>query len=205
MSEQQTNQQTKRQIFALAAALTAINLVNNLATKGTKNDNTANVLLKSLWVFEPTTTFEVYDNNFQALQSGYRTLRDFMEEFNFENNTSFYVTELIKRTDTLMDDIKSQNTITQALQNIDYQGELSVEILQDIANIQVQFAKNYAKPLKINGDRKYLTDEYNINLIRTLLLCAMRAFLLWRQLGGSRSHFFFKRAEINDVITSRVQ
>ena len=50
-----------------------------------------------------------------------------------------------------------------------------------------------------NGDNKYLTDKKNAAMIRSLLLCAIRSYILWQQSGGSKFRIFIFKKKIAEL------
>ena len=51
----------------------------------------------------------------------------------------------------------------------------------------------------VNGDNKYLTDKKNAAMIRSLLLCAIRSYILWQQSGGSKFRIFLFKKKIAEL------
>ena len=51
----------------------------------------------------------------------------------------------------------------------------------------------------VNGDNKYLTDKKNAAMIRSLLLCAIRSYILWQQSGGSKFRIFIFKKKIAEL------
>ena len=51
----------------------------------------------------------------------------------------------------------------------------------------------------VNGDNKYLTDKNNAAMIRSLLLCAIRSYILWQQSGGSKFRIFLFKKKIAEL------
>ncbi|PCI06809.1 hypothetical protein COB72_11410 [bacterium] len=54
--------------------------------------------------------------------------------------------------------------------------------------------------IQVKGEPKYLEKEKNQRKVRAALLCAIRSAFLWRQSGGSRWHFLFKKKMILDSV-----
>lgn len=50
--------------------------------------------------------------------------------------------------------------------------------------------------IMVNGDARYLNDPLAANLIRALLLAAMRSAVLWRQTGGTRLGLLFSKRKL---------
>ena len=51
----------------------------------------------------------------------------------------------------------------------------------------------------VNGDNKYLTDKKNAAMIRSLLLCAIRSYILWQQSGGSKFRILLFKKKIAEL------
>ena len=52
--------------------------------------------------------------------------------------------------------------------------------------------------IKITGSAQHLNSPQVADLVRSLLLCGVRAAFLWRQLGGSRFKLMLSRGDIRD-------
>jgi len=53
--------------------------------------------------------------------------------------------------------------------------------------------------IKITGSAQHLNSPQVADLVRSLLLCGVRAAFLWRQLGGSRFKLMLNRGDIRDT------
>jgi len=53
--------------------------------------------------------------------------------------------------------------------------------------------------IKITGSAQHLNSPEVADLVRSLLLCGVRAAFLWRQLGGSRFKLMLSRGDIRDT------
>lgn len=53
--------------------------------------------------------------------------------------------------------------------------------------------------IKVTGSAQHLNTPQVADLVRSLLLCGVRAAFLWRQLGGSRLKLMLSRGEIRDT------
>lgn len=53
--------------------------------------------------------------------------------------------------------------------------------------------------IKITGSAQHLNSPQVADLVRSLLLCGVRAAFLWRQLGGSRLKLMLSRGDIRDT------
>ena len=91
----------------------------------------------------------------------------------------------------------------------DYENASDSEILSDdcineFSNLyQSIISPNFPK-LVIYGEPEFLHKSTNQAMIRALLLGAIRAVVLWRQVGGRRRFFIFRRKAIIQNARDRV-
>ena len=80
-----------------------------------------------------------------------------------------------------------------------------------LSNLYLNTVSKVEPRIIINGDNKYLTDKKNAAMIRSLLLCAIRSYILWQQSGGLSSECLYLRKNcevssysiINSLISSK--
>jgi len=53
--------------------------------------------------------------------------------------------------------------------------------------------------IKVTGSAQHLNNPQVADVVRTLLLCGVRAAFLWRQLGGSRLNLMISRGMIRET------
>ena len=53
--------------------------------------------------------------------------------------------------------------------------------------------------IKVTGSAQHLNTPQVADLVRTLLMCGVRAAFLWRQLGGNRLRLMWSRGAIRDI------
>jgi high frequency lysogenization protein len=56
----------------------------------------------------------------------------------------------------------------------------------------------------VQGNPHYLAQDHVVDEIRAILLAALRAAVLWRQLGGSTLDFLFKRGAMSAVLAEKL-
>ena len=67
------------------------------------------------------------------------------------------------------------------------------ETIAQLADAWVQHVGNIQPRIMVSGNAAYLQDQDNPSLIRSLRLAALRAAVLWRQVGGSRWRLIWQR------------
>ncbi|MCC5857385.1 MAG: high frequency lysogenization protein HflD [Ectothiorhodospiraceae bacterium] len=66
-------------------------------------------------------------------------------------------------------------------------------VLGRLADLYSETVSTLKPRIMVQGQREWLDDSRNANLIRALLLAAVRAATLWRSSGGSRFRLIFHR------------
>lgn len=91
--------------------------------------------------------------------------------------------------------------LDQLPQQIEYFGEINnPQIIARLADIYKKTVSNLIPIIEVHGEADYLESSANANLIRALLLAAIRAAVIWRQKGGRRWQFVFQAKKIIEVV-----
>ena len=70
------------------------------------------------------------------------------------------------------------------------------ELVAQLADVWSSQVRKLEPQVVVHGKPLYLQNESNIQLIRTLLLAALRCAWLWHQLGGRRWHLLLRRKRL---------
>jgi high frequency lysogenization protein len=104
---------------------------------------------------------------------------------------------LIKR-DQLLSQIGEG--LQQARQKAEYFGDrIHINVIQSLGELYSNTISAMGPRLLVQGEQEHLENTDNAALIRTLLLCAIRAASLWRESGGGRIALIFRRRRIARV------
>ena len=68
-----------------------------------------------------------------------------------------------------------------------------------LSNLYLNTISTVEPRIIVNGDNIYLTDKKNAAMIRSLLLCAIRSYILWQQSGGSKFRIFIFKKKIAEL------
>ncbi len=85
------------------------------------------------------------------------------------------------------------NGITKSQQQSEHFSMLHTNVLASLAGLYSDTLSKLKPRIMINGEQMHLTHPDNANKIRSCLLAAVRAAVLWRQSGGSRLQLLFSR------------
>ena len=195
-------QELKNETISLGAIYQACNEIKKIAWQGEINNNIIEPLINSVY---QTTSEEIEDVfiSIKRLNSGLDFLRRQLvgDAFSRDGEVSRYfeaigilVKNMNKKDDVLnklrMELTKQSMPISE--DNLDQHALFLSELyLSTISTVEPRII--------VNGDNKYLTDKKNAAMIRSLLLCAIRSFILWQQSGGSKFRIFIFKKKIAEL------
>ena len=96
-----------------------------------------------------------------------------------------------------------QSVVHSRLRHTAYKAEnFSSEIRDLSANISAIYQDTLSTlsyRIKVTGSAQHLNNPQVADLVRTLLMCGVRAAFLWRQIGGNRFRLMWSRGAIRDT------
>jgi len=203
------------QVIALSGIFASSSAVHEIATANKLLPNTSACLIKSLTVINPATTLDVFGGDIADIKVGIKNLVLSMSNNRSDvslNNSlkaiSYYSFSLIKLEKMLNKRADLLSKISNRLPYIEGQcehfGALHENVMSSCADVFLQTVSTLPNRIRIIGTYEYLKNANNTNAIRALLLAGIRCAMLWRQLGGNRWHFLFKRKlllqELNNLL-----
>ncbi|MDA3933687.1 MAG: DUF489 family protein [Gammaproteobacteria bacterium] len=72
----------------------------------------------------------------------------------------------------------------------------ATETISQLADVWSEQVRQLQPQVVVHGKPLYLQNEKNVQVIRALLLAALRCSWLWRQLGGKRWHLLLRRKHL---------
>lgn len=196
--------------IALAGLLQACAQVEQLAKTGYLKTEEFETAVNSLYVTSPDSVLEVF-GSVAALESGLEHLQTMLENYRRSPSTDLFryalgvmhiQKRLAKRPEVL-------SVIAERLQRAETQSEhfgaTHDNTVSNIADIYSDTISKFQYRIQVTGNYNYLQQDRVANQVRTLLLTAIRASTLWRQIGGSRWQFIFNRRDIIEAAHSLLQ
>lgn len=190
--------QIQQQVLALGAIFQTALLVDELAQTGNIPSEPAQTLLKSVFVQNPESFSDIYPN-VRDLNIGLHGLRNALQQSHKSTspNIGRYVFSLLhlqKKLDNnpfMLEQLgKGIERASRQINHFDLEHE---NIQASLADTYKQTLSNMSYRIKVTGNPNHLKSEHTANKVRALLLAGIRATKLWRQVGGKRWHFVFKR------------
>ena len=192
----------KNETISLGAIYQACNEIKKIAWQGEINNNIIEPLINSVY---QTTSEEIEDVfiSIKRLNSGLDFLRRQLvgDAFSRDGEVSRYFEAIgilvknMNKKDDVLNKLRTELTKQSMPINEDNLDQhalfLSELYLSTISTVEPRII--------VNGDNKYLTDKKNPAMIRSLLLCAIRSYILWQQSGGSKFRIFIFKKKIAEL------
>lgn len=191
-------------VVALAGAIQAISVVEQLAKTGYLRTEEYETAVKSLFERDPESTAAVF-GGLENLSFGFESLTELLNNHRDPRNSDLlrYVLggmhlqkRLSRRSDMLF---VISNRLEKAESQAQHFGLSHENVASNIAEIYTDTVSKFPYRIQVNGEYSYLQQPRVANQIRTLLLASIRAFTLWRQVGGGRLQIIFKRSKLAEI------
>jgi len=195
--------------IALAGIFQATQLVQNVANTGNADEQDMETCILSIFRTDADKPADVFDGT-GKLHTGLRKLieqlgsRDASTKDNQGKNlyVTKYVAGVMVLEKRLKHDadmlVKIADGIEHARKQMDHFSLLHDNVIAGLADIYAQTISHLKPRIMVQGEHVYISNPNNANRIRTLLLAAIRATVLWRQCGGTRWQLLFQRRAIVD-------
>ncbi|MCR6652334.1 MAG: high frequency lysogenization protein HflD [Cellvibrionaceae bacterium] len=188
-------------VIALAGITQAVDLMDKLAKTGYLNSADFETCVRSLFEQNPASTEAVFGDASRLLR-GYEVLLDLLQRNKGPQQTAllgycFGALHLQKR---LAGNKNMLNQVGERLgksrHQVEHFGLTHENVIAGLASIYTDTISTFPFRIQVVGEAQYLQQNRVANQVRVLLLCAIRAAILWRQLGGSRLHFLLYRSQL---------
>ncbi len=196
-------------ILALAAITQSVQQVNKVAWKGQWDEVDVLPLIRSIFAIESESIVKLYSGS-QSLATGLRALRAQLDPTATDRDPALgqYIANLFTIQKQFMRNSDIQNVLSARLEHakrlLEFDDYLSSNVLSSLADCYSESISKLPLRIQVKGEPSMLDSKANQDKIRALLLAAVRAAVLWRQVGGRKRQFLFSRkamvATINDLL-----
>ena len=195
-------QELKNETISLGAIYQACNEIKKIAWQGEINNNIIEPLINSVY---QTTSEEIEDVfiSIKRLNSGLDFLRRQLvgDAFSRDGEVSRYfeaIGILVKNMNK-KDEVLNKLRIELTKQSMPINEDNLDQHALFLSELYLSTISKVEPRIIVNGDNKYLTDKNNAAMIRSLLLCAIRSYILWQQSGGSKFRIFIFKKKIAEL------
>ena len=192
-------QELKNETISLGAIYQACNEIKKIAWQGEININTIEPLINSVYQITSENIDDIYIN-IKRLNTGLDFLRRQLVGDAFSRDAEviryFEALGILIKNMNKKEDIfnKLRQQLTQQTMAVE-KGNLDDHALF-LSDLYLNTVSTVEPRIIVNGDNKYLTVKKNAAMIRSLLLCAIRSYILWQQSGGSKFRIFIFKKKI---------
>jgi len=190
-------------VLALGALLVALSQVRRIAETGQSDTATLEVALDSVFRLDAADTAAAVGGG-DAVRPGLRLLRDYLAGTNKDEalgKLAMAVMQLERR--FVADGAMTERVRTglRALQGpVERLGSPHHDVVAGLASLYADTISHLRPRVMVQGNPHYLGQAGVVAEIRALLLAALRAAVLWRQMGGSLWDFLFRRRDMAAAI-----
>jgi len=185
-------------VLAFAGIVQACRCVQLIANTGMVETNAITASIHSILITDAEQCSEIFNQGDQLRTGLDYAIELFSNNGNTERNEVMrLVIGIIQLERTLNKNPAALDKISKGIEKSAEQSEhfslLHANVLASLAGIYSDTLSVLKPRIMVNGEEIHLTNPVNINKIRSLLLAAVRAAVLWRQSGGSRLQLLFFR------------
>ena len=189
------------QIIALAGLCQALKLVQQVA-RSTEQDKAAlQVMLNSVAVIDAEQPLSIYGDNAANLATGLKLIVDQLgDKPQKDVELTRYIVGVLALERRLHKNAGNLKQLGDKLQHLQRQLQhfavTDDNMLASLADIYSTCISSLGGRIQIYGQPELLKQQSVQHKVRALLLAAIRSTVLWRQAGGSRLNFIFKRRKL---------
>ena len=201
-----SNTHIDNQAIALAGLLQALKLVQQVATGEVRDEPALQACFTGVFNTDPEAAQQVF-GELPGLQTGLETLLAQLGpgragrsvEITRHAITLIHLERKLSRKRDMLEHIGS--CIERAREQVAFFDMQHATVMASLADCYRQTISTLQPRVMISGDPVILENSDNQNLIRALLLAAIRAAVLWRQCGGRRLSLVLRRKALVEAAT----
>lgn len=194
----------EQRTIALAGVAQAARIVDLAAKTGSWPTPFAEASIHSLFCFDPDEVDTVFGTP-QGIRLGLEQLAAclHLSQDQAAADTLRYTLSMLQLEKRFARREDLQAIVHSRLKHTAYKAEnFSSDINSLSANISAIYQDTLSTlsyRIKVSGSAQHLNNPQVADIVRTLLLCGVRAAFLWRQLGGSRLNLMLTRGAIRET------
>lgn len=191
----------QNRVIALAGITQAVDLMDKLAKTGYLTSADFETCVNSLFEQNPSSTEAVFGSA-NKLTRGYEVLVDLLQRNKGAPQTALigyclgalHLQRRLARNRAMLNQVGER--LNKSRHQVQHFGATHDNVIAGLASIYSDTISTFPFRVQVVGDAQYLQQSRVANQVRVLLLCAIRAAMLWRQVGGTRWHFLLQRKQL---------
>ena len=186
----------EERVIALAGALQAASLVRELALRGEAEVASMRVSLASVFKIDADNAADVF-GGVANLRPGLQALVAQIESGSRDASLTRLLINVMRAERALAgrrDLLEKLREGIEAIARGNGHGD-PVDTTPELAKLYSETLSTLRPRIMVEGNARFLNSGAIVDRIRALLLAAVRATVLWRQLGGSQLRLFFRHRQ----------
>lgn len=185
-------------VIALAGVFQACGLVRAIATQGRSDSAAVESSLASLFRIDADTAADAF-GGIAGVRYGFETMIANLDNTNRDIGISQLVIGVLRLERKLNGRSEMLREIGEGIESIqrqvDHLGITHTTVQARLAELYSNTLSRLSPRIVVHGNPQHLADPKRVEQIRALLLAAIRAAVLWRQVGGSQWRLLLRRKE----------
>ncbi|MEM7015925.1 MAG: high frequency lysogenization protein HflD [Pseudomonadota bacterium] len=187
--------------IGLAGIFQMAELVEQIARDGSMADTPFAASINSIFTLDAESLGDVY-GGLDGIRTGLHILRrEFGATGQRHPDVLRYSMGVIVLEQMLQKEPDMQEKIRLGIENIKALIDDNYEVTDNhiIARLSELYSSTLSTSkyrIQVNGNRQHLENSLNVDKVRALLLSGVRSAVLWRQKGGRRLQFLWRRGKI---------
>jgi high frequency lysogenization protein len=182
-------------VLALAGVFQAVSLVRAIAREGDCDNEPLEASLASVFKLESDSAADVFGGNV-GVRLGLRVLIEQVEGNDRDLPLFHMLVNVLKLERSLARNPEINRRLGEGLQGMQRQLQhfpaTHPTIVARLADLYAANLSSLKPRITVVGNPLYLQQPAQAERVRALLLAALRAAVLWHQLGGRRRHLLFR-------------
>ncbi len=193
----------RNRCIALAGMYQAVKLVQQTAQGERRDAAATKASIRSILNTDPESAIAVYGDS-RALMPGLELTSSQLGNDSKQRDMTLtgYVITLMHLERKLSREAGLMKVLASGIDSVKEQIKMADEtdpaIIAALAGVYTDTISTLQPRIMVKGEESVLRNSDSKNMIRALLLAAMRAAVLWRQSGGNRLRLIFQRKQILD-------
>jgi high frequency lysogenization protein len=188
----------EERVIALAGMFQAIDLVRSIATRGAADALAMQPSLASIFKIDAPSPVEVF-GGFNHLRAGLETVIAQLDDDKRDLAITRIGVTVLRLQGKLGARAQLLAKLRAGIERIAQQ-TMGTEVTHPmvtarLAQLYVETISTLQPRIVVEGNPQFLRQDAQVAQIRALLLAAIRAAVLWRQLGGSQWSLIFRRRQ----------
>lgn len=192
----------EQRALALAGLTQTVHLVSSVARTGIVARDVMEASLASIFIQNPDSISDIYQGS-RGIRSGLSLTREMLQQFSLQAHGEIlrYLLAVTSLERQLARDSSMLDQLGAGIARLDEQRLLrdpdphhvDDDTIEQLAGLYEATLSDITPRIKIAGNRQQLDIPVNIHRVRALMLAAVRAAVLWHQVGGRRWQILLHR------------